>query len=114
MFTADLALNLIVLLQPLVLVFILFLLAHQGVLVGSFFSKNSGVRAHPKTLRFFECAAYSRLIGHLRYNLQALSLLAVFIIYDVDLFFFIAEIVAFEAWTPAQFMLWLTYVLIFF
>jgi NADH:ubiquinone oxidoreductase subunit 3 (subunit A) len=96
MFTSDLVLNLIVLAQPLILGLALFLLAHQGVLLGSFFSKHSGVRTHPKTLRFFECAAYSRLIGHLRYNLQALSLLAVFVIYDVDLFFFLAEIIAFE------------------
>ena len=97
MFTPDLLLNLLVLSQPLILALILFLLAHQGILSNNFFFKSSGVRAHPKTLRFFECAAYSRLVGHLRYNLQALSLLAVFIIYDVDLFFFIAEVVTFES-----------------
>lgn len=96
MLTADFFLNLIVIAQPLLLGLILFLLSRQGIFTGYFFFKNLGLRHHTKSVRFFECAAYSRLVGHLRYNIQALSLLAVFIIYDVDLFFFIAEILTFD------------------
>jgi hypothetical protein len=97
MVTFDFFINLLILTQPLILGLVLFLLAHLGVFTNNFFFKNFGLRNHPKSVRFFECAAYSRLVGHLRYNIQALSLLAVFIIYDVDLFFFIAEVVAFES-----------------
>jgi hypothetical protein len=96
MLTADFFLNIIVLTQPLLLGLALFLLSRQGIFTANFFFKNLGLRSHSKSLRFFECAAYSRLVGHLRYNIQALSLLAVFIIYDVDLFFFIAEILTFD------------------
>jgi len=96
MLTADLFLNLLTLTQPLLLGLLLFVLSRQGVFTNYFFFKNLGLRNHSKSLRFFECAAYSRLVGHLRYNIQALSLLAVFIIYDVDLFFFIAEVITFD------------------
>lgn len=97
MFTPDLCINFLVLVQPLLLGLLLFLISRQGTFTTSFFFKNLGLRHHGKSLRFFECAAYSRLVGHLRYNIQALSLLAVFIIYDVDLFFFIAEILTFDS-----------------
>lgn len=96
MFTPDFVITIVVFMQPMLLALLLFLLTHQGVFTGNLFFKVLGVRQHSKSVRFFECAAYSRLVGHLRYNLQALSLLAVFVIYDVDLFFFIAEVVAFD------------------
>jgi NADH:ubiquinone oxidoreductase subunit 3 (subunit A) len=114
MFTADLCLNLLVLTQPLLLALLLFMISHQGIFTSNFFFKNLNLRYHSKSIRFFECAAYSRLVGHLRYNIQALSLLAVFIIYDVDLFFFIAEVLTFDTWTIFHLCLWLFYVLLFF
>jgi len=100
--------------QPMLLALLLFLLTHQGVFTGNLFFKVLGVRQRSKSVRFFECAAYSRLVGHLRYNLQALSLLAVFVIYDVDLFFFVAEVITFDTWGVAQLFLWLLYVVLFF
>ncbi len=96
MFTTDFVLTVLVFIQPMLLALLLFLLTHRGIFTANFFFKALGLRQHSKSIRFFECAAYSRLVGHLRYNLQALSLLAVFIIYDVDLFFFIAEVLTFD------------------
>ena len=99
MLSADFYINLLVMTQPALLGLLLFLISRQGIFVNNFIFKNLGLRHHNKSLRFFECAAYSRLVGHLRYNIQALSLLAVFIIYDIDLFFFITEVLTFDTWS---------------
>ena len=55
-----------------------------------------GVRQRLRSTRFFECAAYSRLVGWLRYGTQGLALCAVFLIYDLDLIFFFAEMSAYD------------------
>ena len=57
--------------------------------------KKTG-RIKKKSVRFFECAVYARLIGHLRYDIQILAFCALFIIYDVDLVFFLAEATHYE------------------
>jgi NADH:ubiquinone oxidoreductase subunit 3 (subunit A) len=56
-------------------------------------------------VRFFECAAYARLLGQLRYDLQVLALCAVFLLYDVDLVFFLAEATSQSWWATEQALL---------
>ena len=71
------------------------------------------MRRRLKSTRFFECAAYARLVGWLRYGTQGLALCAVFLIYDVDLVFFFAEVTTFDQWTGPQLVLVGTYIAFF-
>lgn len=70
-------------------------------------------RKHIKTSRFFECAAYSRLNSQFRYDIQTLGIFAAFIIYDVDLIFFIPEVYHISMWSCHQFFFFFAYVYIF-
>ncbi len=72
-----------------------------------------GVRQRLRSTRFFECAAYSRLVGWLRYGTQGLALCAVFLIYDLDLIFFFAEMSTYDHWTWGQLALCVVYFLFF-
>ena len=94
----ELALVVLCYAQPPILGFILFMVARPALISRALFLQLRGVRKRQKSVRFFECAVYSRLIGHLRYDLQVLAFCAVFIIYDVDLVFFLAEVTHYELW----------------
>lgn len=49
-----------------------------------------------RSTRFFECAAYARLLSSFRYGTQALGLAVLFLLYDVDLIFFMSEVLFYE------------------
>ena len=84
--------------QPPIMGFVLFLLARPALISRALAFQLRGVRKRQKSVRFFECAVYARLIGHLRYDIQILAFCALFIIYDVDLVFFLAEATHYELW----------------
>jgi NADH:ubiquinone oxidoreductase subunit 3 (subunit A) len=91
MHTQDFALMFLLTAQPLFLFCLLFLLTHRSLNQSSLFSRLFAIRQRTRSVRFFECAAHSRLVSQLRYSIQVLSLLVLFIIYDVDLLFFLSE-----------------------
>jgi len=93
----DLAFLLFCYMQPPILGFILFMVARQGLINKALFSYQRAARKRFKNVRFFECGVYSRLLGALRYDLQALSFTVMFVLYDVDLFFFFSEVLFSEA-----------------
>lgn len=43
--------------------------------------------------RFYECATYSRLNGLVKYQISFFSIVVAYIVYDIDLVFFVAEVV---------------------
>lgn len=92
----DLAVLIFCYFQPPFLGFVLFMIARQGLINKALFSQFRASRKRLKNVRFFECSAYSRLVGGLRYDVQALSFAVVFILYDVDLFFFFTEVLCNE------------------
>lgn len=84
--------------QPVLLGFILFFLARPGLLSRVLFLQLKAPRRRTKSTRFFECAAYSRLVGQFRLELLTLGLALAFIVYDVDLVFFLAEATCWQHW----------------
>ncbi len=96
MFTSDLCLLVLVYAQPPILGILLIFALWARLTDTAWLSQQLGIRRRLRSTRFFECAAYSRLIGWLRYGTQGLALCAVFLIYDVDLIFFFAEVTTFE------------------
>jgi hypothetical protein len=96
MLTSDLSLLVLVYAQPPVLGLLLVFAFWSRLTDTAWLAQYFGVRRRLKSTRFFECAAYSRLVGWLRYGTQGLALCAVFLIYDVDLIFFFTEATAFD------------------
>jgi hypothetical protein len=63
MLASDLLIQLVVYLQPPLLGLILALAIRPALIDSVWFSRVFGVRQRYKSTRFFECAAYSRLVG---------------------------------------------------
>jgi len=79
--------------QPLVIGLIVMLGVGRFTPMGAHSAFTGGVRNNTTAFRFFECATYSRLGSQLHYNVQVFSICLAFLLYDVDLFFFLAEAV---------------------
>lgn len=92
----ELALLVLAYLQPVVLGLLLWLSLWTTLAPTVYLSGASFMRRRFASTRFFECAAYSRLVGWLRYGSQAIGLTALFLLYDVDLVFFLSETLNFE------------------
>jgi NADH:ubiquinone oxidoreductase subunit 3 (subunit A) len=92
----DTVVLVIVYIQPPVMGVLLALRFRPGLIDTAWWARSLGIRQRQKSTRFFECAAYSRLSGWVRYGTQSLALCAVFLLYDVDLVFFFTEVTAFE------------------
>jgi|LauGreDrversion4_2_1035121.scaffolds.fasta_scaffold88720_3 NADH:ubiquinone oxidoreductase subunit 3 (subunit A) len=92
----ELGLIMLAYVQP-VVIGLLLCLSWRIVLVDVlWFVGATALRQRLRSTRFFECAAYSRLGGWLRYSTQALGLVALFLLYDVDLLFFFSEVTHYE------------------
>lgn len=59
---------------------------------GNLNTNLSGIRSKFLVSRVYECATYSKLSSLFTYSLNTLSVLLVFLIYDIDLIFFFSEI----------------------
>lgn len=114
MFVGDLQILLFCLLQPPFLGFVLFSITKQGLIAKHLFGQLRSIRKKFKSARYFECATAPRTIGRLSYDLQVLSFVLVFIIYDVDLILFYSEATAFEYWSWCQMFLFTLYACFFF
>ena len=96
MLSSDLLVQLIVYLQPPLLGLLLTFALRPSLVDAAWFSRYAGARQRFRSTRFFECASYARLTGWLRYGTQSLALCAVFLLYDIDLVFFFAEMTTYD------------------
>ena len=96
MVTGDTILLVIVYTQPFIMGLLVLIASRPRLSVFYWTTRNVSTRHHAKGTRFFECAAYPRLTGWLRYGTQGLALCAVFLLYDLDLVFFFSEVTNFE------------------
>jgi hypothetical protein len=103
MLTLDFLVFFVMVAQPMCLGSLLFAIARQRLLSGlGWGARNLGPRLRLRGTRFFECAAYPRLQGVVRYQTQALALCGVFLIYDLDLLFFFPELARLGVWSTWQ------------
>lgn len=102
MLNSEFILATLLLVQPPVFGFIFFSVTRSGVAAKFFFSFFRVTRSRQKSIKFFECAVYSRLVGAIQYDIYVLSFCVLFILYDVDLIFFVAEAVCAEQWSVAE------------
>lgn len=66
-------------------------------------------RRRSRNVQFFECAAYGRLASHFKYEIPGLSVCLLFLLYDLDLCFFIVEVLGCLSWGYVQFVLFACY-----
>lgn len=113
MATLDLIVGVLVLVQPpLVLAaLVASTFRRHGIWAGRL--RSPGARNRLRSARFFECAAYPRLTGWLRFSTQGLAFCGLFLLYDLDLVFFFSEATEHGGWTWVQLGLLALYVLFF-
>jgi len=99
-------------LQGSLLVVFLLLSALERLFSLALLQRSWDKRYHAKSIRFFECAAISRLSCQLRYSFPALSLAAIYIIYDADIFSSIPLVTQSADLSSGQLVLFLAYLLI--
>lgn len=113
MLDLDLSLMLIFYVQPPVLAYIIFLLTKNFIFNFTWFENISNVKKKRKSIKFFECSVYSRLINYYKYDIHCLIFCILFILYDVDLVFFFSEVIFLDNWSILNFFLFYVYVLFF-
>jgi NADH:ubiquinone oxidoreductase subunit 3 (subunit A) len=99
--------------QPPVLGFALVSLSWGSLAEGGRLGFLGGARRRPKSIKFFECATYSRAGGRISYDLSTISLALVFILYDLDLIFFFSEATGVIGWGLVEWSLVCAYLLFF-
>lgn len=111
MFTLDLFVILFSIIQPSIFGLFLFLFIRSAIPGKLFFSSLKNAKKRYKGTRFFECATFPRLLGKVKYELHTLTFIVAFVVYDVDLLFFISGSILVDSWSMAEF---LCFILFFF
>lgn len=114
MFDLDFVIMLICYIQPPVLSYIIFVFTKNSVFSYSWFEQLSFIKKKKKSIKFFECSAYSRLINYYQYDIHCFIFCILFILYDVDLIFFFSESVFIESWSIFDALVFLMYLFFFF
>jgi NADH:ubiquinone oxidoreductase subunit 3 (subunit A) len=102
MLNMEFILAVLMLIQPPIFGFIFFAVARSGVAAKFFFSFLKTTRKRHKSVKFFECAVYARLVNSIQYDIFVLSFCVLFILYDVDLIFFFTEAICIEHWSTFE------------
>jgi NADH:ubiquinone oxidoreductase subunit 3 (subunit A) len=97
MLTAEFLIAFFMFLQPPIFGFLFFSIVRTGLVGSQLFSFLKTSRRRLKSVKFFECAAYPRLLNAMQYDIFVLSFCILFILYDVDLIFFFTEAVCVES-----------------
>jgi NADH:ubiquinone oxidoreductase subunit 3 (subunit A) len=97
MLNLEFMIAVLMLAQPPFFGFIFFAISRTGITSRYLFSYFKTTRKRFKSVKFFECAVYSRLINSIQYDIFVLSLCILFILYDVDLIFFFPEAVNYDS-----------------
>ena len=78
--------------------FAVFALSRAGLSGRHLLTLLRATRMRHKSVKFFECATYSRLLNSVQYDVFVLSFCVLFILYDVDLIFFFTEATCLDLW----------------
>lgn len=96
--------------QPLFIGIIFFL--YSGFGLSALVPYLGGSRDNKIGLRFYECTASSRGTPYINYDLFVVAFCVLFLIYDVDLIFFLSEVTYVSSWSPVEAMLALSFLVL--
>ena len=113
MFDIDLSIMIVSYIQPPILAYIIFLFTKNSLFNFSWFEQMSFIRKKRKSIKFFECSVYSRLINYYQYDIHCFIFCILFILYDVDLIFFFSEAAFLDSWSFLDFFIFVVYVFFF-
>lgn len=91
MLNVEFVLASVAFIQPPIFGFLFFSLSRSGLASRHLLALLKATRARHKSVKFFECASYARLLNTVQYDVFVLSFCVLFILYDVDLIFFFTE-----------------------
>ena len=91
MFDMDFFIICICYLQPVIISYFIFNMTKNSVFLYSWFEQITFIKKKKKSVKFFECASYSRRFSVFQFDIHYIIFCVIFIVYDVDLVFFISE-----------------------
>jgi len=89
MFTLEFLISIISCFLPLIVGFLAFIGLGRLIDLTSFFSSFGLYNSKTTAFRLYECATYSRLSNLFSYSINNISIFLAFIVYDIDLIFFL-------------------------
>ena len=99
--------------QPILICLLLTYSIKEYFYVSNFFKFFSNIRNKQLTTKFYECSTYSKLSGNFSYNIYSISTCVIFIVYDVDVVFFVPEITNISLYSLPNFLVLLLLVVLF-
>ncbi len=78
-------------LQPMLIGYVIFSLTKNSVSLYSWFDQIFFIKKKKKSVKFFECASYSRKLNMYQFDIHYIIFCVIFIVYDIDLVFFLSE-----------------------
>ena len=93
MITFDLCLGILCTAQPMLLLIIIFIIKKSGIWRVNWFGRFRNSRREVFDVKFYECASTPKNLLTLGYDISTLTFCAMFLIYDLDLIFFLTELV---------------------
>lgn len=102
-------------LQPIFLAYIIFNFTKNNIFFYSWFDQLFYIKKKKKSVKFFECAAYVRRLNFFQFDIHYIIFCVIFIIYDIDLIFFLSESFFITFWSYQDlffFLLWFFFFLV--
>lgn len=109
----DLTIVFISAFQPIVIGYLSLLSIYNLVSYDFFFFSTQGSDISLLNSRVYECSTYSRLNNMFSYDINTISLLLAFLVYDVDFIFFFAETSVIFNLTILDFFIFLVFLVLF-
>lgn len=110
---SDLYISIVMLFLPFFLFIVMFILFKKSILLfpwlGSFYNEKK----KRINLKFFECSSFSKSISYFQYDLHCFIFCFLFILYDVDMVFFISETIFFNKWDFSESFIFFFYLSLF-
>lgn len=113
MFDLDFIVMILSYIQPPIIAYVIFCLTKSFIFNSSWFEQLFFIRKKRKSIKFFECSVFSRLINYYQYDIHTIIFCLLFILYDVDLLFFFSESLFIDNWSLTEMYLFIFYFLFF-
>lgn len=100
-------------LQLVILLGLLYFKVPSSFFTFSWLKRLKGQKNERRGGKFYECSVRPRLVTKVQYNLPILGFCVLFIIYDVDLIFFMPMVVSSAVWSLANVFFFILIVFLF-
>lgn len=99
MFYNDFCICVILVVQPCLFILLLCFFFKMNIYIFYWFKIGNWLKQKTKTLKFYECAVFSKFSNFYKFDCSYLIFCIMFLFYDIDIIFFISEVVFIYFWS---------------